>query len=849
MNIFHKIALKGLVKNRTRTVVTVIGVVLSAALLTGVMTFGISLLDYMARGAAEKDGGWHVGFFDVPRAFVQERAQDADVLDAAAVQNLGYALLENSQNPEKPYFFVAGYDEKAFQAFPVYVISGRLPQNDREVVVSGGVKSAGGAELEIGSVLTLELGDRTGDGRTLGQRDRFDAEAETFSPRETREFTIVGFCQRPRYESQYAPGYTLLTRTADDGEAPNYSVFVTLANPYRVRSYSRETAGSYPYTLNDNVLRFLGLSSDRVFTTLLFAVGGVVVAIIMTGSVFLIHNAFQISLNERTHQLGILLSVGATARQLRGSVLFEGLCVGLLGIPPGVLLGLAVIRGIIAVVARSFQGVLYNTPLVTIVSAPAVAAAALVALVSILLSAYLPARKAAATPVLDCIRQTGEIRVEPKAVRVSRLAERFCGFEVVLALKNFKRNRRRYRSIVLSLTLSVVLFVSTSAFVTNLRQASEAAVVFTTFDVVLAAKNWEDGDLLRLYELLRDTEGVTESGYQEVRRFACSVPAEVCSDDLRAELGEADRYPLALDVQFLDEPAWRALLERAGADEQEFTGPDAPLLCIGKINNHVNRLLDPSEFVDSFTVPELETAVTAENGAEKTLRLRFVNIVGYDSPDVDSAGDETAYFFQAMAPWSAKASFDALGAPTRSKGITFRSDTPARTESAIRSVLAEAAPDTGYTLLNMTDMTRTNANMIFIANVFAYSFIIMISLIAAANVFNTISTNIRLRRRELAMLRSVGMSERGFQKMMNFECVFYGAQALAVGVPLSMALSYLIYRGMYIAGADAIQFHMPWAAIAVSIFSVLLLVFVTMLYAVRRIKKENIIDALRDDLA
>ena len=205
----------------------------------------------------------------------------------------------------------------------------------------------------------------------------------------------------------------MITRADNPQAADNYNVFVTLENPYKVHTYLKNTAGAYAHTLNDEVLRFMGLSDDRIFTTLMFSVGGVVVAIIMIGSVFLIHNAFYISLNERMHQFGILLSVGATEKQLRHLVLFEGLCIGLAGIPFGILLGLCAIRAVIAVVARSFQGII-------------------------------PAKKAAAVPVMDCIRQTGEIQVRAGDVKVSGFAERVYGLEGMLALKNFKRNKRRY---------------------------------------------------------------------------------------------------------------------------------------------------------------------------------------------------------------------------------------------------------------------------------------------------------------------------------------------------------------------------------------------------------------------
>ena len=192
----------------------------------------------------------------------------------------------------------------------------------------------------------------------------------------------------------------------------------------------------------------------------------------MIGSIFLIYNSFNISLNERTHQFGILSSVGATAKQLRNSVLFEGLCIGAVGIPIGVIVGIGSIGLVISVVARNFGNILYSTvPLTLTVSIPAIVVAAAVSMVTILISAYIPARKAASTPVMESIRQTNEVKIESKAVKTSKLAERIYGLEGTLALKNFKRNKKRYRSIVLSLVLSVVLFVSTSAFGTDLKQA------------------------------------------------------------------------------------------------------------------------------------------------------------------------------------------------------------------------------------------------------------------------------------------------------------------------------------------------------------------------------------------
>ncbi len=126
----------------------------------------------------------------------------------------------------------------------------------------------------------------------------------------------------------------------------------------------------------------------------------------------------------------------------------------------------------------------------------------------------------------------------------------------------------------------------------------------------------------------------------------------------------------------------------------------------------------------------------------------------------------------------------------------------------------------------------------------------LISLIAVANVFNTISTNIRLRRRELAMIRSVGMSDGDFTKMMNFECAFYGIRTILFGLPISGIVSWFIYKGLVFAEKiDNFEFIFPWKSIIISIVGVFAIVFITMIYATNKLKKENIIEALRDDMS
>ncbi|MDE7312410.1 MAG: ABC transporter permease [Eubacterium sp.] len=864
MNIFHKVSLQGLKKNKARTFVTVVGVILSTALITAVTSFGISLLSYMVQGSILKKGGWHAAFTSVDASFLQEQMEDSSVSDVASYVNIGYATLEGGQNPDKPYLFLAGFSSKSFDALPIEMIAGRLPQNSGEVIVPMSVSANGGVKLSIGDLLDLQVGIRQEGGRTLSQHDPYCGANETLLPIAKQSYTIVGTYQRPFFEEMTAPGYTLITAADSSLIQPDgagevcFTAFVTLKNPFRVHSYAKEHQAEF---LNNDVLRFMGLSDDRLFTMLLLVVGVIVILIIMVGSVFLIYNAFHISLNERTHQLGILMSVGATAKQLQNAVLFEGLCIGAAGIPAGILAGLAGMGAVLKVVNTSFANVLYeNASLTLVISIPAIGAAAAISMLTILISAWLPAHKAVRTPVMECIRQTNEVKTEAKKVKTSALAAHIYGLEGILALKNFKRNKSRYRSIVLSLVLSVVLFVSVNAFVIDLKQASEMAVVFTTFDISLDARSMEDAVMLPLYENLKKIDGVYESGYQEVLTYSLIAKGSDFSKEGRQIIdvgAPEEETSLFMNLHFLDDDTYLGMVEQAGLRLEEYTGEHAKLLALAKIDDHIERLRQVDEFADLFRGDRLEASIVPVREHKPALEqaqpvsLTFVDLVFPDivpSMDQKQKQADTPYILSVAAPYSIKEKFQTQAASVYSRGLTFRSDHPADAVKKIEREILEEKITEDYFLLNVSNMLDSNNNMIFIANVFAYTFVVMISLIAVANVFNTISTNIRMRKRELAMLRSVGMSERDFQKMMNFECVFYGARALAVGIPVSLLFSWLIYLGIAAGGADAITFVLPWASMGISAAGVLLIVFVTMLYATSKIKKENIIDALRDEM-
>ncbi len=863
MNVFHKIALQGLKRSRARTIVTIIGVMLSAAMITAVATLGVSLLDYMARGAAYKYGDWHIAFLDVESSFADEQFHNEEIKNMTVLQNIGYALLEGGKNPDRPYLFIAGYNDETFNMLPVTLLSGRMPKNSNEILVSGGVASNGGVSYVVGDKISLVVGKRKAGEKELGQHTPYSSGKERLVPIEEKIYTVTGICKSPAFEERLSPGYTLITKidSQDKVDKANLSLFVKLQNPHKTRTYAEKTAKGNAYIFNDNVLRFIGASSeDKIFTMLLYSVGAIVIAIIMIGSVFLIYNAFNISLNERTHQFGILMSVGATKKQLQNLVLFEGFCIALAGIPLGVFAGISIIGTVLPLVSKNFRNIMYDSvSLKLVISVPVLILAVIASLITILVSAYIPARRACSIPVMECIRQTNEVKIEAKNVKTSKIIQYIYGLEGTLALKNFKRNKKRYRSTVLSLILSIVLFISVNSFVTDLKQASEQAVVYTNYDISFTTKDMKDSEIITLFDKLKNADGVYEGSYQATMTYYCTVPASSLAKDLWEELGlknSDETIKLVADVQFLKDSVYMDYIKELGLSKDEYMGHNSKLLAVAKMYINSKRVHEVDEFKDIFTnsemnisiVPEISETSVTQTAQNKDISITLASYEPLDMlPDLERNRQEP-YIFIINAPYSLKAEFDASGGQTDIKGITFCSKQSAQSVSAIEKIITGESIIASYNIYNTNKLMEENTNMIFIANVFSYIFIVMISMVAIANVFNTISTNIKLRRRELAMLRSVGMLDRDFNKMMRFECILYGIKALLFGLPFSIIISWIIYKGMYTGGADEIDFVIPWASIVISVFSVLFIIFVTMMYAVNKIKKENIIDALRDDM-
>lgn len=898
MNVFNKVTLQSLKKNKTRTIVTIIGIILSAAMICAVTTFVSSVQNYLIERTVYVDGDWHGSAIGIDADTYTDIKTSGEVSSTTYNHILGYAKID-SINEFKPYMYVIGAEQDSFfDMMPVHLMSGNYPTTTDEIIIPNHLLSNGGATYKVGDTITLEIGERLLDGFPMGQSNPYytyvDGEEvpneEEIRVTTTRTYTIVGIYERPEFEDRTAPGYTAITIADKEfsGDA-EFDVYFKMENPSDVYDFMQglELNGSQ----NDDLLMFMGVSQFSSLTGVLVSLASIVLVLIMFGSISLIYNAFAISVSERTKQFGLLSSIGATKKQLKRMVLFEALSVSAIGIPLGILVGIGGIGVTLLLIGDKFTAMFsgYPEPMRICVSWVSIVAAIIVALITVLISAWIPSKRATRISAVEAIRQNTDIKAKNKSVKTSKLTYKLFGLPGVIASKHYKRNKKKYRTTVISLFMSIVLFVSASAFTDYLMETVTSGIAIKNYDIQYYAAEEEMGGKTadEILGLLTSDENVTNGAYIYRQYFEGSIPEECLTEEFAELIDDRVNYGQELKdghkafngvCCFISDVEFDKLVKQYNLNRSDYYNAEDPMAIAvdesttfdiiqekfvtldalkddkneityqvakqyegyeysGEMDLNGNRVLlyrNPNNGEDVMQIPYDEGYITSTLKTGAT-----ISELPYYVTTTTSAHSYLIYpisMYENVMPVEAQYDFE--------YSFYLQSNDHTTSYNNLKSVLLENGIDADE-LYDYAADEEENRNVITIIQVFAYGFIVLISLIAAANVFNTISTNISLRRREFAMLKSVGMTQKGFNKMMNFECLLYGSKALLLGLPVSAGITYLIY--MSVTDGFETTYRLPWTAIGIAVLSVFAVVFATMLYSMSKIKKENPIDALKNE--
>lgn len=861
MNVMNKFTIRSLKLNKKWTIVTIIGIIISTAMTTAVAAFCSSFLVLGQNEVMASTGNWHASYPNVSVSKVNTVRNADFVSDVMLKRNIGYAKLNVLQNSSRPFIYIQQFDNECGKNFKTELVSGRMPKNDSELVVSEMVNSDGEANIHVGDKITVNPGKRMSlsTGNELDQKTRYqnsddNPNGEKFVPGAAKTYTVVGFIKQPAFEEISAPGYTAISYLNDNTlkSSETVDVLIIAKNPnHSFFSKSDSLAKSIGVSksdvkVNSELLGYYGVLQRDSYQTSLYGFALVLIIIIMLASISLIYNAFAISVSERTRQLGMLASVGATKWQKRQHVYFEGFLIGIIGIPLGVAAGLAGIGITLAAIQPLLNSFLKlsTTSLHLVVSPFAIIVPVAFAALTIFISAWIPARRASKITPIDAIRQSKEIKLTSRVVKTNPVTRALFGFEGEIALKNLKRSRRKYRATVLSLVISLVLFLTVSFYV-NYMQTAEAVTSYgINYDISVECLSMTKSEK-KIVSEIPNLSAVKDSATVQSAIGSVKFDSSKLTDSTKKAVKKDsdDNYQIFASIYSYDTTYFEKYAKSLGLDPKDYEDPSNPKAIV---INYAQSVVDGKHAAGQET--------TLKAGDPMTFSTKSGNPEKYGLT-VGTTTDKRpiGVLYQSFNDLVVIMSDDAFskieaGLASDKHEVYNSVYLLAKDNDQLQNQLDNLTKGISNDRIMVTNVSaeQNKENNIAVVNeVFIYGFIILISLICIANIFNTIQTNITLRRKEFAMLRSVGMTPKGFNKMLRYESVFYGLKALLYGLPISFGIQLILYR--LTMDSLNMDFMMPWLSYGIAIALIFIVVFSTMLYSSSKVKKENIIDGLKED--
>lgn len=893
MKILNKLTVKNLKLNKSRTIVTIVGIMLSCALIMVVAGMAASAQQTMVNLQINATGNYDLFVKGANKKIIDNAQANRNVKDIYIKQNLGCAYLPQAKFDTKPYINVVAFNEKSFtDCFNVTLKEGRLPENENELVLSQSVIENSKADYKLGDTVALDLGKRvyvSGDEIPLDDTDYFNDTNGTEKLVDTHKktYTVVGVFNKVSSSyfaadsfSASSSAFTLAEENADindlfisftsDGEKDYITSsgeilnltgddFDNLKNDFEVYP---ENGDFDEASINKDLLRYKGFALSDEYMRMLFSLAVIIIVIIAISSIFVIRNSFAISITEKTKLYGMLASIGATSKQIRHNVLFEGFVLGIIGIPAGILLGVGVIALLVVILNALLENMMNGISFVYAVPWWAAVISAVMSAVIILFSTLSSAFRASRIAPITAIRGNNDIKINKnkrKSYKAPKFIKKLFGVGGEIAYKNLKRSKKKYRTTVISIIITVTMFISISTFIEYEMKITGDHFKNMPYNITVYANDKLSYDEYEnIYKrIIADTDinssikacenyygnivGLTDYYTEDAK--AVELPGGDLAYVFGVDNKSFKEYVTALGYNY-DDVKDKALITNDfkyyNSDNILIKGKefDLPMNTVVKLYPNGN----PSYTEDDIK----EIQKTDPDFVYNPDDYKSVDLVIYDTINKEVPGSIVSSIMSTLNEGSVLVSEDyfkklfAEDNEYTSRVIVIDSAEPAQTVEYIKNLGID-----GLDIYNLNDQKEQINAVVLIIAIFAYGFIIVISLIGITNVFNTINTNMRLRSKEFAMLKSIGMTKKEFNRMIRLESIFYGLKSLLIGVPLGLLGGYAIFKAT--GNTIMLDYSFPTMAVLISIVFVFFVVWLIMKISISKVNKQNIIETIRND--
>ncbi len=846
MSILNDLTIKNLKLNKKRTIVTIVGIILSTALMVGIGLLFSSFQDYMIRETISYNGKYEAEYGDVSL----DKLNSIDKKDFSYFYQkpIGFSKFD-SANEYKPYLYISSVNKEYFNE--LHLISGRFAENDSELVISNHINTNGGASYKIGDIITLKYGERVIEGvNTLANNEYY--EEETLNIVGEKTYTIVGIVERSNFEDYSASGYSTFTLDMNDKEG-TVNVFVMFNNKKKIIKQSEDLAKKLGYnnaiSYNSTLLALYGESTYGNIMKSMITMIVIMLSLVSIGCIVVIYNSFAISVMERKKEFGLLSSIGATKKQLSYTVFFEALIEGIIGIILGIC-GAYIGIGTVILIINNLIGDILVLKLNLVTNIVFIIIPVIFMILVIFISALVPSRRAAKVSPIEAIRQNDDIKINKKKIKTGKLVNKLFGIEGEIALKNIKRNKKKYRVTIVSLFISIVLFISFSSYMNYTIDTASSVMGEVPYDYQISYFG-DDNDidaLDKISEIIKSNDvkeyvSYSASNLSIIGNYTYSdeyldfYKSAYGDDGIKALTNLKYQY---ISIYILDDISYNKYKELIGLDKDsvillnKFKGVsygnnkrvnyDIPVINNGDINIKICNFDDNDEDVDTTKY------------CNKKIDNIFITNKSFDLIE------EFSYMSDFKLIVNKKLYDNISDSGTHYTQFNIISDNTDNIDKLTKEL--DKYDNVNYT--NVKESMKQANNMILVIKILMYGFIGLVTLIGVTSVFNTISTSMALRKREFAVLRSIGLTRKGFNKILFFESLFFGLKSLIYAIPVSLGVTIIIHYAL----ADMMSINsivIPWKAIIISIVSVFVIVLLTMMYSTSKIKKHNIIEQIREE--
>ena len=851
MNIVNKLTLSHLKKNKGRTVITILGICVSVAMITAVFVSVASFMNLFGELTFMESGHKHADFYFLSEKQIDKLKKDDKIKTVGCYYEIppeksGFQIIGKTSVHNGTGNICAG-DEKYLQQMITCRLDGKIPQNENEILVEESIITKNKLNWKIGDIVQLQLGGRYY--YELGEKVYFSGERyyrnENFEPHNIKQFKITGILHG---NSPTSYNGKIIRGLSNYEKRGKLSAIIELSkvNPTALKQIKQIALDidASDYAINSDYLDTkFAINKDSVLAKNVIPMAAVLLIIIIAASVLLIYNAFGMSLSERTRYLGMLASVGATKKQKRQSVYFEGAILGAISIPIGVLAGIVGIAVTLKTVGDKIisTGMIMGIEDANINMKPVVPVWAIIAIIffsflTIYISSFIPSKKASAITPIEAIRQSKEIKIKSKKLKTPRYIQGIFGYEGELAYKSLKRNGKKSKIITISIAVSIVLFLSTNYFCSIFTQFNDMenqipyqiTVIAEYKDKNKIEKNLaEVSDIDDIYSVTNEIYMYGEKSKQDEQIYNKNITKK---ENLTASYKKLWNSKVMLFINAIDNEDFNKLCEENGIDYKQYYGKKKKIV----IMNNISHKNGGSKV---FTNNIIGKQIFHTQNTEKYTISDFVN---YDESNyicnLNPKNRISAYIPESMY-------FNAEDFQN-SFSLGIKTDKHTQVREKVLEIL-ESNDYSSAAAIDYVEQSESMNTLVFVLQVFTYGFIILITLITIANIINTISTGIDLRRKEFAMLKSVGMTQKGFHKMICLESLFYGLKSTIFAIPLSILLSYLMYA---LLGEDTISFAISLPTYLSVIAAVFIIIGISMLYSLSKLKNDSIIETLKEDI-